>query len=115
MHKDVNEFLRDAKAKVRSCHRRFIPRNDRDMLQDFIDLGISKREDAWRIILQLSASDESQPNDLDKDGSGKRVWFFRRMMENGVYAYIKLKIDERGCVCISFHPVEYGEYANQDH
>ncbi len=114
MHKDVEEFLREARALIRVNKRRFVKREDRDYLKDLFDLGIESRDQAWRVIRSLRATNQSQDTEPDEDGSGKLVWFFQKQMENGLYAYIKLTIDERGCVCISCHPVEYGENATSN-
>lgn len=35
-------------------------------------------------------------------GDGGHVWEFIKDID-GVWVYIKLRIDVRGCVCISFH------------
>jgi hypothetical protein len=109
MHEDAEEFLREARALIRANKRRFIKRENRDYLKDLFDLGIESRDQAWRVIRSLRTTDQSQDAEPDEDGSGKLVWFFHKQMENGIYAYIKLTIDERGCIRISCHPVEYGE------
>ena len=43
------------------------------------------------------------PDNIGGDGSS--VWEFVKNIDD-VMVYIKLKIDARGCVCISFHEAE---------
>jgi hypothetical protein len=100
---DAESFLKEAKRLILKNYRRFIPREEYDYLHALLDLGFTTKDRAWRALLQIQPSDMSQPPELDHDGSGHYVWFFKREY-NGIMAYIKLKIDERGCVCLSFHP-----------
>jgi hypothetical protein len=100
---DAESFLKEAKRLIIKQHRRFVPREDYDYLQALLDLGFTSKNQAWRALLRIEPSDIFQPPELDHDDTGHYVWFFKRVY-NGIMAYIKLRIDERGCVCISFHP-----------
>ncbi|OXS56928.1 hypothetical protein B1A99_18890 [Cohnella sp. CIP 111063] len=101
MSQDVESFLTEAKICIAKMKRRFIPREGFE--QDLLDLGINGIQQAWRELLKIKASDMWKSPEPDHKDSTRLVWFFKREY-NGITAYIKLKIDERGCVCISFHP-----------
>lgn len=106
-------ILKKAKEFVLAGKRHFVIRRERNYRQDLFDLGLgSSMDKVWEVICQLETVDMMKERELDENGSGEWVYFYQKDMPNGTTAYIKLKVDERrGCVCISFHPVEYGENA----
>jgi hypothetical protein len=110
----MSNFLQQAKPLMISREtRHIVSRKERDKLQDYSDLGIADDNHAWRIMLTLEDIDEccNSPQ-VDDDASGDLVHFYEKLMANGVWAYIKIKIKIRSgtlkCVAISIHPVEKG-------
>ncbi|CAM4421106.1 type II toxin-antitoxin system MqsR family toxin [Paenibacillus alkaliterrae] len=102
MNDNAEDFLKEAKDLIRKSKRRFLPREDYE--QHLIDLGFGGGvKQGWRELLKVSAENMFKPPEPDRDRPGDTVWFFKRDY-NGIMAYIKLKIDERGCVCVSFKP-----------
>lgn len=56
-------------------------------------------------VLNLSYLDYDRGPLPDNDVTGDVVWEFIKDRNDGLPPiYIKLKIDRRGCVCLSFHP-----------
>ncbi|MCM3800387.1 hypothetical protein M4A92_17695 [Caldibacillus thermoamylovorans] len=58
----------------------------------------------WDEALKLTPNDycDGPVVDRDKPQDGKVIWIFKKNI-NGIITYIKVKIDYRGCVCLSFH------------
>jgi hypothetical protein len=50
------KMLNKMKKLIKSGHRRFAPRSDRDYIQELLEIGISE-EEAWQEILSLTAFD----------------------------------------------------------
>lgn len=72
-------------------------------LQALLELDISDIEEAWNYVLSLTPSHYHSGPAKDRDRpEGADIWVFKRKI-NEIDTYIKLKIDDRGCVCISFH------------
>lgn len=96
---DVRLFLLFAKQAVSEKKRIFLKRN----IDCLGELGLTSIEDAWREVLTLTPSHYFRGPCPDVTRSeGTMVWEFKKNV-NGTLIYIKLKFDERGCVCMSFH------------
>lgn len=104
-------FLREAKRLISEGQIDFIKRTYDHPLghkvkwkEAFLEIGLRSPQQAWREILRLSPNHyiEGPVIDNDRLQDGKVLWIFKKEV-NGVLTYIKLKIDNRGCVCLSFH------------
>jgi hypothetical protein len=95
------DFLKKAKELVSKCHRRFQKRKEYDIDKELAKLDILSTDEAWRFVLQIKV--KLAKVEYDRDDNTTLVWFFKKEV-NGKTAYIKLKIDERGCLCMAFHP-----------
>lgn len=72
--------------------------------QALIDIGIMKVEDIWKYILSLEVKDCIKI-DRDRDYSrdmNSEIYIFRKNI-NSKIVYIKLTMNDRGIICISFH------------
>ena len=94
----VTVFLREAKQLIEAGKWRMVPREKN--LAGLADLGLSI-QGAKKDLLGLSYRHYDRGPLPDKDRTGD-VWEFIKS-KNNVQVYIKLKIDGRGCVCMSFH------------
>ena len=94
----IEVFLREVKRLIESGDWRMVPRKKN--LTGLADLGLSI-QGAKKELLGLSYRhyDRGPLPDKDRDGD---VWEFIKPV-NKDRVYIKLKIDSRGCVCMSFH------------
>ena len=110
------KLLSQMKKLIKNGKCRFQVRNDRDYLEELLNLGISERE-AWNYILTLNSNfyvHDFKPNYLINGES----LIFKRLI-NGNIAYIKLKIEksesDEETVCLSFHKdsSNKGEYVNE--
>ena len=69
-----------------------------------IDIGIMKEKDIWKHILALDVNNcvkIERDRDYSRDMNSEVYVFLKRI--NGKMVYIKLTINERGIICISFH------------
>lgn len=72
--------------------------------QALIDIGIMKIEDIWHYILTLENKDcikIERDRDYSRDMNSE-VYIFKKNI-NGKDVYIKLTMNDRGIICISFH------------
>lgn len=72
--------------------------------QALIDIGIMKEKEIWQHIQELESKDCIKI-DRDKDHSrdmNSEVYVFKKII-NSKIVYIKLTINDRGVICISFH------------
>lgn len=107
----INSFLKTCKNEIdkRNCYfvgYRKISINGKviSAKQALIDIGIMKEKDIWNHIKNLEAKD-CVKIDRDKDYSrdmNSEVYVFKKII-NSKLVYIKLTINERGVICISFH------------
>lgn len=107
----VNLFLKTCKNEIdkRNCYfvgYRKININGKviSAKQALIDIGIMKEKDIWKHIQALDAKD-CVKIERDKDYSrdmNSEVYVFKKII-NSKLVYIKLTINERGVICISFH------------
>lgn len=107
----VNTFLKICKREIqkRNCYfagYRTININGKKISakQALIDIGIMKVQDIWKHILDLEVNDCIKV-DRDRDYSrdmNSEVYIFRKMI-NSKIVYIKLTMNDRGIICISFH------------
>lgn len=96
---EVVQFLKEVKELMRKGRWDFIPRKKN--MEGLAALGLTillaKRE-----IMTLSVRHYDRGPLQDNDRPGE-LWEFIKDIDSQE-AYIKLKINQRGCVCISFHP-----------
>ncbi|MDE3840242.1 hypothetical protein C0966_12930 [Bacillus methanolicus] len=104
-------FLIEIKSLISQGRRDFITRwynlpNGKRIryTEALLSIGLTSIQQAWDEILKLKPRDYFKgPNpDRDRPNDGSQVWEFKKEV-NGIQTYIKLKIDHRGCVCMSFH------------
>ena len=107
----VNSFLKTCKREIekRNCYfagYRTININGKKISakQALIDIGIMKVEHIWKHILNVEVNDCIKV-DRDRDYSrdmNSEVYIFRKNI-NSKIVYIKLTMNDRGVICISFH------------
>lgn len=107
----VNSFLKTCKREIekRNCYfagYRTIDINGKKISakQALIDIGIMKAQDIWKYILNLEVKDCIKV-DRDRDYSrdmNSEVYIFQKTI-NSKIVYIKLTMNDRGIICISFH------------
>ena len=97
--------LAKMKKLINQGCKKFAEREDRNYLQDLLDIGISEI-DAWNEVLALSSYyyyPDYRP--FYYKGNGSALTF--KKMINGYLVYIKLKIEKYNekeeTVCLSFH------------
>lgn len=95
---EIESFLRKAKSLIRQGRWTFVPRKKN--LDGLAELGITIHQAKMEILALTYRHYERGPiGDRDAEGD---LWEFIKEFE-ATPIYIKLKIDDRGCVCISFH------------
>ncbi|ODA39171.1 type II toxin-antitoxin system MqsR family toxin [Desulfosporosinus sp. BG] len=97
---EIKQFLKNAKSLIKQGKYDFIPR--RINLQGLAQLGLTLNL-AKLALLQLSYRQYDRGPLPDTDRPADMVWEFIKEIDSQ-QAYIKIKIDRRGCVCLSFHP-----------
>ena len=107
----VNSFLMLCKREIdkKNCYfvgYRTININGKKISakQALIDIGIMKIKDIWKYILDLRVDDcikVDQDRDCSRDMNSE-VYIFKKMI-NSKIVYIKLTMNVRGIICISFH------------
>lgn len=72
--------------------------------QALIDIGIMKEKDIWKHILDLKPSDciKVERNKEHLRDLNSEVYVFKKLINKKI-VYIKLTINEKGVICISFH------------
>ncbi len=97
---EVKQFLENAKSLIRQGRHDFIPRKKN--LDGLALLGLTIKL-AMLELVDLSYRQYDRGPILDTDRPPDIVWEFIKEIDSN-QAYIKIKIDRRGCVCLSFHP-----------
>jgi len=104
-------FLREAKQLISKGKRDFIKRTyDHPSgkkvrwIEALFEIGLTGVDQIWDETLKLTPYDYREGPIVDKDrpADGKILWIFKKEVNDNL-TYIKLKIDHRGCVCLSFH------------
>lgn len=110
-HATSTEFLHDAKKLISCGKKDFIKRTYLNSngetvrwIEALFEIGLTEVKQVWDEVLDLTTADyfEGPSMDIDRPQDGNVIWVFKKEI-NDVITYIKLKIDRRGCVCISFH------------
>lgn len=97
---EIEQFLAQAKLLLHAGKWEMIPRKKN--LEGLALLGITIQQAKAELFrLTFRHYDRGPINDSDRPG--EKVWEFIKEV-GSIDAYIKLKIDCRGCVCIGFHP-----------
>ncbi len=107
----VKTFLKSCKREIKkkNCYfvgYRTITINGQKISakQALIDIGIMKIQDIWKYILDLEVNDCIKV-DRDRDYSrdtNTEVYIFQKII-NSKLVYIKLTMNHKGIICISFH------------
>ena len=97
---EVNQFLESAKSLIKQGKFDLIPRKKN--IDGLALLGLTLRL-AKLELLELSYRHYDRGPIPDRDRQGEMFWEFIKDIDSQ-QAYIKIKIDRRGCACISFHP-----------
>ena len=96
---EVEKVLIDFKSLINQGKWTFVKRKIN--LQGLAELGLTVPQ-AKAEILSLSFRHYDRGPEADRDREGDFIWeFIKRIGSQKVY--IKLKLDQRGCVCLSFH------------
>ena len=107
----VNNFLKVCKKEIEkgNCYfvgYRAININGKKISakQALVDLGIMKIQDIWKYILDLEVNDcikVDRDYDYSRDMNSEVYIFLKNI--NRKVVYIKLTINYKGIICISFH------------
>ena len=107
----INSFLNICKKEIKKGNHYFagyrkININGKiiSAKQALIDIGIMKEKDIWHHILALEAKN-CVKIDRDRDYSrdmNSEVYIFKKIINKKI-VYIKLTMNSRGIICISFH------------
>ncbi len=107
----VNSFLKTCKKEIEKGNCYFagyrtitINGKKKTAMQALLDLEITKVQHIWRYILKLDINDCVK---VDRDRDYRRdmnseVYIFKKVINNKI-VYIKLTMNDKGIVCISFH------------
>lgn len=104
-------FLREAKKLISEGRTDLIPRTYNhpsgrkiNWKEALLEIGLRNPSQMWDEALKLTPNDyfDGPCADVNRPKEGKVIWIFKKEI-NDVLTYIKLKIDHRGCVCLSFH------------
>ena len=100
-----NQLLNKMKNLIYEKKRRFENREDRNYLEDLLEIGITPSE-AWKQILTLN-SHMYFPDPKPSYKQSRDTLTFKKMI-NKIYVYIKLQLEitdelEELVVCLSFH------------
>ncbi len=107
----VNIFLKTCKREIEKKNCCFIGYRTLNIngkmvsaKQALIDIGIMKVQDIWKHIKNLEVKDYIK---IDRDFDYSRdmnseVYVFKKII-NDKLVYIKLTMNDRGIICISFH------------
>lgn len=107
----VNSFLNTCRKEIKKGNHYFVGYRKINIngkkisaKQALIDIGIMKEKDIWKHIQSLEVND-CVKIDRDYDRSrdmNSEIYVFKKII-NTKMVYIKLTINNRGIVCISFH------------
>lgn len=108
---DVEIFLKTAKKEIKKGNRkfvinRFVKYDGKEISAKvaLLELGITNQRQIWSYILDLTVDDcfrISRDYDIKRDNNDYMYEFIKCI--NGIKTYIKLTINERGTLCLSFH------------
>jgi len=99
----VEEFLKQVRRTIADPKKFVIIPREKNR-RDVARLGLVPRQE----IMNLTHQDYDRGPLPDEDERmGGVVWEFMKEID-GIWVYMKLKLDERGCVCLSFHEEELG-------
>lgn len=107
----VNIFLKTSKKEIENNHVCFIgyrkvESNGKiiNAKQALLDIGIVNQKEIWEHIKQLEVDNcfrVSRDRDISRDFNSE-IFEFKKVI-NKKMVYIKLTINERGVLCLSFH------------
>lgn len=113
----VELFLRTAKREIAKGNRKFVgyrmvnyDNKTVSAKQALLDLGITKEKQIWEYILKLEASDcvkIEKDRDFTRDNNDEFYVF--EILVHAIRTYVKLTINDKGVLCLSFHKCRYQE------
>lgn len=105
MNGEQLKLLAKMKKLINEGHKKFAIRNDRDYIQELLNIGICEN-DAWQEILTLSKQNYYPDYKMFNTEYNEDALIFKKFI-NGYIVYIKLKIEKYNnnemTVCLSFH------------
>lgn len=111
----VEAFLRTAKREIAKGNRKFIgyrfvtyDNKTVSAKQALLDLGITREKQIWDYILKLEAKDcvkIEKDRDFTRDNNDD--FYFFEIFVHSIRTYIKLTINDKGVLCLSFHKCRY--------
>jgi hypothetical protein len=96
--REIRHFLAEVKRIIAIDPNKFVLIPRRKNIEAIARLGVIPRDE----VMSLTYKDYDRGPLPDNIGDGSSVWEFVKNIDD-VMVYIKLKIDARGCICISFH------------
>ena len=107
----ITSFLITAKKEINKGNRIFVDYRTINscgkqisVKQALLDIGIVKAKDIWKYILELKVEEcfrISFDYDKTRDMNCEMFEFIKEINKNKVY--IKLTMNDRGVICLSFH------------
>lgn len=107
----VTSFLKTIRKEIKRGHRIFIgyrsiSSNGKivNAKQGLLDIGIVKASDIWKYIFELESNECFRIGfdyDKSRDMNSELFEFIKKINKKNVY--IKLFLNSRGVVCLSFH------------
>lgn len=107
----VTSFLKTVKKEIKRGHRVFIgyrsiSSNGKivNAKQGLLDIGVVKASDIWKYIFELEPNECFRIGfdyDKSRDMNSELFEFIKKINKKNVY--IKLFLNNRGVVCLSFH------------
>lgn len=107
----VEMFLKTAKREIAKGNRyRSVTYDNKTVSakQALLDLGITKEKQIWEYILNLEASNcvkIEKDRDFTRDNNDEFYVF--EVLVHEIRTYVKLTINDRGVLCLSFHKCRY--------
>lgn len=110
----VESFLKVVRNEIKKRNFILIPRNDIDIgtkvinyKEALLDLEINIK-DVPKYISELNSNEcISIELDYDKKRDMNSEWFIFITIINNIETYIKISINDKGIVCLSFHRAKY--------
>lgn len=107
----ITSFLQTVKKEIEKGNRIFLDFRCVDSngkmvsaKQALIDIGITKSKYIWNYIKELTPREcfrISRDYDIKRDMNSEMFEFIKKINKNDVY--IKLTLNDKGVVCLSFH------------
>lgn len=103
---EIQSFLDEVISLIEEGKTHFIAKRRGEptfnYIRELLRLSLESEDDAWEEIKKLDVKNCCKIEEENNPNYSGDVWFFQKEV-NGERAYIKIKVDNRGCVCIAFH------------